>query len=72
VNKPYKKQLSDFSSRVKKLRKARHLTQRELAAKMDVDERTIKNLESGIYNSSLLIMFSLAEALKVKVSELFN
>lgn len=70
MNKAYKKQLSDFSLKVKQFRKARNLTQIELAAEMDVDVRTIKNLENKTYNPSLLIVLALADALEVKVSEL--
>lgn len=48
------------------------LTQVDLAAEMDVDVRTIKNLEKGDYNPTLLIIFSLAEALKIDPTELFK
>ncbi len=72
VNKVYKKQLLEFSLRIKELRKNIGLTQVNLAAEMDVDVRTIKNLESGKYNPTLIIILSLSQALKVNPSELFR
>ncbi|MBI2722808.1 MAG: helix-turn-helix transcriptional regulator [Bacteroidetes bacterium] len=48
------------------------MTQVELAAEMDIDVRTIKNIESGKYNPTLVVILGLASALEVKVSELFK
>lgn len=72
VKRTYKKQLLEFSLRIKELRKDRGLTQVDLAAEMDVDVRTIKNLEKGDYNPTLIIILSLSEALKIKASELLK
>lgn len=72
VKRAYKKQLLEFSLRIKELRKDRGLTQVNLAAEMDVDVRTIKNMEQGTYNPTLLVILSLSEALKIKASELLK
>ena len=68
----YKKELNEFSARVKALRKANNMTQLTLADLLDIDVRTIKNLESGgAYNPTLKIIVGLAKAFKVEIRELF-
>ena len=68
----YKKELSEFSNRVKALRKANKLTQLDLAEALDIDVRTIKNIEAGSYNPTLVIVIGLSKAFKIEVSELFK
>lgn len=60
---------------IKVLRKHKGLTQKELAAKSDVVVLTIQNLEKGWtnpYDTKYSTLLKIAEALKVKVEDLFN
>ncbi|HKC68822.1 MAG TPA: helix-turn-helix transcriptional regulator [Bacteroidia bacterium] len=68
----YKKELGEFSARVKQLRKANKLTQLDLAESLDIDVRTIKNIEAGSYNPTLVIVIGLSKAFKIEIPELFN
>lgn len=47
------------------------MTQKELAAKLDIDERTIRNIETGNKHPTLGIIIGLAKALEVDTKELF-
>jgi DNA-binding XRE family transcriptional regulator len=67
----HQKELNEFSGRVKALRKAKKMTQLALADILEVDVRTIKNLEAGSYNPTLQLVFGIAKAFKVDARELF-
>jgi transcriptional regulator with XRE-family HTH domain len=69
--KKFPKQVKVFSARVKLLRKTKGITQADLAGLMDVDIKTVKRLESGDYNPTLLTILSLANALGMNPKELF-
>ena len=56
--------------RLKELREARFLTQRELAAKAKVGEVTIVRLEKGAQQPTFQTIKRLAAALEVEPSEL--
>ncbi|WP_125705597.1 helix-turn-helix transcriptional regulator [Lacticaseibacillus daqingensis] len=58
-------------NRVAAQRKARGLTQAELAQKVGVTRRTIISLEKGNYSPSLTLGLLLAQALNVEVNDLF-
>jgi putative transcriptional regulator len=47
------------------------MTQKELAAKVEVTRQTIIALESGKYVPSLLLAMRIAETFKVKVEDVF-
>ena len=47
------------------------MTQKELAARVDVTRQTIIALESGKYVPSLLLAMRIAETFNVKVEEVF-
>ncbi|WP_279081775.1 helix-turn-helix transcriptional regulator [Lactobacillus apis] len=56
---------------VKENRKKLHLTQRELAAKVGVTERTIISVENGKYKPSLVLAYKLAQVFKTDIETLF-
>ena len=58
--------------RLKELREARFLTQRELSAKAKVGEATIVRLEKGTQQPTFQTIKRLAAALEVEPSELAN
>lgn len=58
--------------KLKRLRKARGLTQKQLAEKVSVAWATIARIEIGNRRPSLQLLERLAKALKVKVAELLE
>lgn len=59
-----------FGEEVKKVRKKRTLTQEDLAELIKRDPRTIVAIESGKRNPTLQTIHKIAQALKVKSSQL--
>ena len=64
--------LKAFGKRMRELRKARNLSQEELAWKADSELSQISRIERGILNAGLSQIFKIAEALEVPLSELFD
>lgn len=56
---------------VKEKRKAQKLTQRELAKKTEVTERTIISLENGKYKPSIVLAYKLARIFDTDIETLF-
>ncbi len=61
-----------FGARVRELRRKARLSQEELAAAADLDRSYIGGVERGERNVSLINIFKVARALKVKPSALFD
>lgn len=61
-----------FGNRIKTLRKARGLSQEELAELSSLDRTYISGIERGLRNVALRNIESLAQALEVSISELFE
>lgn len=57
---------------VKKLRKAKGMTQKELGAKCDISESMVSNLESGKKSPSFETLLKLAEALDCSVADILG
>lgn len=57
---------------IKKARIEQRLTQAQLAAKANVDVRTIINIEKYRGNPKLEVLFSLINVLKIDAREIFN
>ena len=57
---------------IKKARIEQGLTQAQLAAKANVDVRTIINIEKYRGNPKLEVLYSLIKALKIDAREIFN
>ncbi len=57
---------------IKKIREGKNLTQQKLADKVGVHLSYIGNIEIGAKQPSLQTLFRIAEALGVKVSDLFH
>lgn len=60
-----------MENRIKDLRKAKKISQEELATICDVSRQTINAIENNKYDPSLSLAFLLAESLGVTVDELF-
>ena len=53
------------------LRKARGVSQEELAGAMEVSRQTIISLEKGKYNPSIILAFKLARYFGLKIEDIF-
>jgi len=61
-----------LAKNIKKLRKARGLTQEQLAFEAEIDLTYIGGIERGKRNPSLLVMARIANALSVRVLDLLK
>jgi len=59
------------TNRIAELRKARKISQVELADGVDVTRQTIISLESGRYNASLLLAHKIARYFGLTIEEVF-
>jgi len=60
-----------MKNRIAELRKARRISQAELAEAVAVTRQTIISLESGRYNASLLLAHRIAQYFDMAIEELF-
>ena len=57
---------------VKRARLSLKLTQKKVAEQINVDERTIMNIEKGTSNPTLDVLYPLFQVLKIDSREIFN
>jgi transcriptional regulator with XRE-family HTH domain len=73
VDKERQQEIKDaFGARLKALRKARDLSQEEVALSCDLDRSYVGRIERGKANVSLVNIRRIAEALGVETGELFS
>lgn len=60
-----------MKSRIAELRKAKRITQEELADAVGVTRQTIISLENGRYNASLLLAHKLARYFHMGIEDIF-
>ena len=63
--------MQELKDRVREYRKARGMTQNELAMRAGVDQGTVSNIERG-YNSKTSVLLKIAEVLEVEVANLMG
>ena len=68
----YYVQYRDLGLSVSYFRKARGLTQQQLAEKMDINYETISRIETANTGISTDMLFELGKALEISLGELFN
>ena len=61
-----------LSDAVKKARSGFGLTQGQLAEKINIDQRTILNIENCKGNPKMKVLYPLVRALKIDAREIFN
>lgn len=64
--------LAQLGERVRALRARRGMTRKAVAAAAQVSERHLANLEYGVGNASILVLFDVAKALDVSLAELLG
>lgn len=60
-----------MKNRLEEIRKARGLSQEELAKILAVSRQTISSLEKGRYNPSILLAFKIARYFELTIEEIF-
>ena len=60
-----------MKNRLEELRKARNISQEELAAALEVSRQTIGSLERGRYNPSILLAFKIARYFDLTIEAIF-
>jgi len=58
-------------NKIQELRKARKVTQSELADAVNVTRQTIISLENGRYNASLILAHKIAQFFEVAIEDVF-
>ena len=61
----------DMENRIAELRKARRISQAELAEAVAVTRQTIISLEGGRYNASLLLAHKIAKYFELTIEDIF-
>ena len=61
----------NVKNKIQELRKARKVTQQELADALSVTRQTIISLENGKYNASLTLAHKAAQFFETTIEELF-
>ena len=64
--------LKNFGETLKKKRKIAELSQEDLAEKLGIHRTYMSFMERGLRNPSLLMLFKISRALKIKLPELFE
>ena len=60
-----------MKNRLEELRKARNISQEELAAALEVSRQTIGSLERGRYTPSILLAFKIARYFDLTIEDIF-
>lgn len=60
-----------MKNRLEEIRKAKGITQEELANALEVSRQTVGSLENGRYNPSIILAFKIARFFKVSIEEVF-
>ncbi len=60
-----------MKNKLEELRKARGISQEELADALEVSRQTIGSLERGRYNPSILLAFRIARYFGLAIEEIF-
>ena len=60
-----------MKNRLEEIRKAKGITQEELANALEVSRQTVGSLENGRYNPSVILAFKIARFFEVSIEEVF-
>jgi putative transcriptional regulator len=63
---------AEFGEKVREIRVSKNITQLDLAAKVGLDVRQIKRIESGETNTSIVNAYLIAKFLETPIEELFD
>lgn len=60
-----------MKNKLEEIRKAKGITQEELANALEVSRQTVGSLENGRYNPSIILAFKIARFFNVSIEEVF-
>ena len=60
-----------MKNRLEEIRKAKGITQEELANALEVSRQTVGSLENGRYNPSIILAFKIARFFELSIEEVF-
>ena len=60
-----------MKNRLEEIRKAKGITQEELANALEVSRQTVGSLENGRYNPSIILAFKISRFFEVSIEEVF-
>ena len=60
-----------MKNRLEEIRKAKGITQEELANALEVSRQTVGSLENGRYNPSIILAFKIAKFFELSIEEVF-
>lgn len=60
-----------MKNRLEEIRKAKGITQEELASALEVSRQTVGSLENGRYNPSIILAFKIAKFFELSIEEVF-
>lgn len=60
-----------MKNRLEEIRKARGITQEELAKILEVSRQTVGSLENGRYNPSIILAFKIARYFEMAIEDIF-
>ena len=60
-----------MKNRLEEIRKAKGITQEELANALEVSRQTVGSLENGRYNPSIILAFKISQFFEVSIEEVF-
>ena len=60
-----------MKNRLEELRKLRGIKQEDLAAALEVSRQTIRCLENGRYNPSIMLAFKIARYFQMSIEDIF-
>lgn len=61
-----------MNNRIRELRSERNWSQAELAERLGVSRQTVNAIETGKYDPSLPLAFSIAKVLALRIDEIFK
>jgi len=64
--------LKKLGSKIAEIRRKKGLSQEDLAGEAEIDRSYLSELENGLKNPSLLVLEKIAQALGLKLQELFK
>lgn len=72
LNKEEKEYIKQLGSHIVALRKEKGLKQKELSDLLDMDDGSLRRIESGRTNPTIATLIAFAKVLDISMSEIFN
>lgn len=64
--------LKNIGQNIRKIRKTKNIPQVDLAVEVGIDRAYLSEIENGRTNTTINILYAIADALKVEISDLFK